>query len=54
MQETFLKKLVLSLLVAASLAGLVEFYKTFIAGAEQALNGNHPKVHMNNQTKPHL
>ena len=37
----------LSLIVAFCLAGLVEFYKTFIEGADRALNGAHPKVHMN-------
>ena len=53
MQESFLKKLVLSLFVAAALAGTVEFYKTFIDGADQALNGKHPKVHFNAHPKPH-
>lgn len=53
MQETFLKKLVLSLFVAASLAGLIEFYKTFIDGADKALNGKHPKVHFNAHPTPH-
>lgn len=52
MQETFMKKLVLSLVVAAMMAGLVEFYKTFISGADEALNGKHPKVHMNAAPKP--
>lgn len=52
MQETFLKKLVLSLIVAASLAGLIEFYKTFIEGADQALNGKHGTVHMHVTPRP--
>lgn len=52
MQDGFFQKLTLSIVVAASLAGLIEFYKTFIEGADRALNGNHPKVHMNmNQPK---
>ena len=53
MQETFLQKLMLSLIVALCLAGLVEFYKTFIDGANQALNGKHPKVHFNTHPSPH-
>ena len=53
MQETFLKKLVLSLVVAASLAGLIEFYKTFIDGADKALNGQHGSVHFNARPTPH-
>ena len=52
MQDGFFQKVVLSLIVAALMAGLVEFYKTFVEGADQALNGHHPKVHMNiNQPK---
>lgn len=53
MQDGFFQKLMLSVIVAASLAGLVEFYKTFVEGADKALNGSHPKVHMNaGQPKP--
>lgn len=47
MQDGFFQKLTLSIIVAACLAGLIEFYKTFIEGADQALNGHRPKVHMN-------
>ena len=47
MQDGFFQKLALSLIVAASLAGLIEFYKVFVEGADNALNGKHPKVHMN-------
>lgn len=39
-QGTFLQKLVLSIIFGAVLGGLVEFYKNFIDGADQALNGN--------------
>ena len=53
MQETFLKKLVLSMLAGAALAGFVEFYKTFIEGADQALNGKHAQVHMHIKATPH-
>lgn len=53
MQETFLKKVVLSMIVAAAFAGLIEFYKTFIVGADQALNGNHGQVHMHIKPSPH-
>ena len=53
MQETFFKKLVLSLIVAATLAGVVEFYKVFIDGADRALNGSHGQVHFNQHPKAH-
>ena len=46
MQDGFFQKLTLAV-IGASLAGLIEFYKTFIEGADRALNGAHPKVHMN-------
>lgn len=38
-QGTFFQKVLLSLICGAVFAGVVEFYKTFIDGAEQALNG---------------
>ncbi len=41
MHATFFQKLLLSLIAGAALGGLVEFYKTFIEGADQALNGKH-------------
>ena len=52
MQDGFFQKLTLSIIVAACLAGLVEFYKTFIEGADQALNGTHAKVHMHINPPP--
>ena len=52
MQETFLKKVVLSVVAAAAMAGLIEFYKTFIEGADQALNGKHGQVHMHVKPTP--
>ena len=39
MHATFFQKLILSVVAGAVLGGLVEFYKTFIEGADQALNG---------------
>ena len=53
MQESFFKKLVLSLIVAASLAGVVEFYKVFVTGADDALNGKHGHTHFNAHPTPH-
>ena len=41
-QATFFQKLVLSLVAGAVFGGLVEFYKTFITGADDALNGKRP------------
>lgn len=38
-QGTFFQKFLLSLICGAVFAGLVEFYKNFIEGADQALNG---------------
>lgn len=38
-QSTFFQKLILSLIAGAVFGGLVEFYKTFIEGADDALNG---------------
>ncbi len=52
MQETFLKKLMLSLIVAAAIACVVEFYKTFVQGADEALNGKHGTVHMHIKPSP--
>ena len=52
MQDGFFQKVVLSMIVAAMLAGLVEFYKTFVSGADAALNGKHPHVHFNPVTPP--
>jgi hypothetical protein len=36
----------LCMIIAAFAAGMVEFYKTFVDGADQALNGNQRTVHM--------
>lgn len=47
MQDGFFQKVVLCMVVALMIAGLVEFYKTFVTGADQALNGKHKHVHMN-------
>ena len=44
MQNGFFQKLFLSMLAGAMLAGLVEFYKTFVQGADDALNGTHKHV----------
>ena len=52
MQETFFKKLILSMIVAAALAGVVEFYKVFIDGADQALNGKRGHTQFNVHAKP--
>ena len=39
MHATFFQKFVLSIIAGAVFGGFVEFYKTFIDGADQALNG---------------
>lgn len=39
MQSTFIQKVMLSIIAGAALAGVVEWYKTFVSGADDALNG---------------
>ena len=46
MQDGFFQKVVLAMIAGALLAGLVEFYKNFITGADNALNGSHRHVQM--------
>ncbi len=45
MQNGFFQKVVLCMIIGAVMAGFVEFYKNFVEGADQALNGNHKHVH---------
>ena len=51
MQDGFFQKVVLCAIIAAFAAGLIEFYRTFVDGADQALNGAHPHVRMHIQPK---
>ncbi len=44
MQNGFFQKVFLCMIIGAVLAGFVEFYKTFIEGADDALNGKHRHV----------
>ncbi len=44
MQEGFIQKVILCAIIAAFAAGLIEFYKNFVDGADKALNGDHPAV----------
>ena len=46
MQDGFFQKVALAMIAGALLAGLVEFYKNFITGADNALNGSHAHVQM--------
>ena len=41
--------MVLCMIIAAFAAGMVEFYKNFVDGADQALNGNQRTVKMHIQ-----
>ena len=52
MQDGFFQKVVLSMIAGLLLAGLVEFYKTFITGADDALNGKHRHLQIQNTHKP--
>ena len=45
MQNGFFQKVVLCMIIGAVMAGFVEFYKNFVEGADQALNGKHKPVH---------
>ena len=46
MQDGFMQKVVLCAIIGAIGAGFVEFYKNFVNGADQALNGGHKMVQM--------
>jgi hypothetical protein len=39
MQGTFFQKLILCAIIGACAAGLIEWYKVFVSGADDALNG---------------
>ena len=49
MQNGFIQKVVICAVIGALGAGLVEFYRNFVTGADQALNGGHKSVHMHAQ-----
>ena len=46
MQDGFFQKVVLCAIIGAFGAGLVEFYRVFVDGADRALNGKQKMVHM--------
>lgn len=52
MQDGFFQKVVLSAIVALVAAGVIEFYKTFVTGADQALNGKGRHVQMHTSPRP--
>lgn len=39
MRATFFQKVILTALAAFVAAGLIQFYKVFIAGADESING---------------
>ncbi len=41
MRHTFFQKLILVILAGAATAGLYEFYRTFVVGAMDAVNGGY-------------
>lgn len=51
MHATFFQKLLLAMIAAFAFACLIEFYKTFIIGADQALNGGYKTSHGISQPK---
>jgi hypothetical protein len=52
MQDGFFQKLTLCIIIGALAAGLIEFYRTFITGADQALNGGRQTVRIHGPAKP--
>lgn len=46
MQDGFFQKVMICLVIGFLAAGMVEFYRHFVNGADDALNGHHPPVHM--------
>ena len=53
MQNGFFQKMVLSALAGLAMATLVEFYKNFVQGADDALNGHHKHVKPAMAPTPH-
>lgn len=41
MRTTFMHKVILTILAGFLTAGLFEFYKTFVSGADEAINGGY-------------
>ena len=41
MRATFFQKVILTLLAGFAFACLIEFYKTFVTGADRAVNGGY-------------
>ncbi len=41
MQHGFFQKLLLAIIAGAMAAGLIEFYKTFVSGSMEAVNGGY-------------
>lgn len=46
MQDGFFQKIMLCVIAGALAAGMIEFYKNFVNGADSALNGHHAPVHL--------
>ncbi len=51
MQDGFFQKVVLCAIIGAIGAGFVEFYRHFVNGADEALNGGHKLVRMHPEPK---
>ena len=51
MHGTFFQKVLLCAIIGACAAGLIEWYKVFVSGADDALNGKH-KNKYSIQAKP--
>ena len=45
MQHSFFQKLVLTILAGALAAGIFEFYKNFVVGSMEAVNGGYTPTH---------
>ena len=51
MHATFIQKVLICAVIGASAAGLIEWYKVFVEGADHALNGKY-KNKYSIQAKP--
>ncbi len=52
MQNGFFQKFFLCMILGAMFAGFIEFYKTFVEGADKALNGSYRTVKMHPSPTP--
>lgn len=52
MHNSFFQRLILVILAGAIAAGLFEFYKEFVVGSMEAVNGGYNTTHVNATPRP--